>query len=291
MKLKLKVVIIVLAVLIAGIGSIRIVEYFTKDEGSGLVVVPVRVSEIKESFIEDILVYQGVISPVSVEMVSFKSSARLGAFNGEVGDLIQAGEALVELDLTELALAYDASDKQFRAAEAEYNRALTGARPEDIALAVISADKASTAVNYLEDQASDIQALYDEGFISQAELEGMALELNLAKSDLALALKTLEKANNGSQEEVVEAAKAQMSLASINKEVQQSLLEDASYIPSNPRIIGDQMYEIGELVPAGYPVAIVRSLEQSVVIGVSRKDLDIITTGQKVKINFSGQSY
>lgn len=289
--MKLKVIIIVLAVLIAGIGSIRVVQYYIKDEGAGVVVVPVKVAEINEKCIEDVLVYQGTISPVSVENISFKSSARLGIFNGEVGDELQSGQVLAELELAELSLAYEASDKQFSVAEAEYNRALTGARPEDIALASISADKASAAVKYLEAQALDIKTLFDGGFISQSELEGMELELSLAKSDLALAIKTLEKANNGSQVEIVEAAKAGMSLASINKELQQSLLDDASYVLDAPRIIVDQLYEIGELVPAGYPVAIVRSLEQSVVIGVSRKDLDIISTGQKVKINFSGKSY
>ncbi len=140
------------------------------------------------------------------------------------------------------------------------------------------------------DQVSDVVALYEEGgVVSESELEGLKLELTLAQSDYALAEQNYQKALNGAEVEIVQAAQAQLALALTNREVQQMMLEDAVHILDEPKVIVDKLYEPGELVSAGYPVAIVRSIDQSVTVGVTRKDIVNIDVGGRVHVNLFDQ--
>lgn len=284
--MRMKIGLVVIAVMIIVAGSFRIIVHLNKeDDVNKVVVTPVAVDVIEATEIEDVLAYDGRIMPLSIERISFKSTARLESFGGEVGQTLDAGVTLASLELDDLHMAKEAAENQLIAATADYNRANKGTRAEDLSLAALSVDKANNAVDYLTNRYEDILTLQAEGVVSQAEAEGLKLELDLAQSDYALAKKTYEKALNGAEEEMVEAAKAQVALADTNLQVQTSMLEDAVYVLEASKVIVDQLYEPGELVPAGYPVAIVRSVEQSVTIGVTRKDLNRITIGQNVHVN------
>lgn len=288
MKMKWLIIVILLAVI--GIGGFKVYSQLTKEVPvNEEISTPVTVLDIKEVSIQEELVYQGRVAPNSIEKISFKSSARLESFTGEVGDLIEADTVLAVLDTSDLDLALDAANNQLSAANSEYQRAIKGARPEDIELASISVDKANEAVDYLVEQVANVTILYEEGIVSKSEYDGVVLELDLAKSDLNLAQQTYEKATNGTESELISAAKAQVGLAEVNKEVQLSMIEDTTYILSEPQILIEKLYEPGELVPAGYPVAVLRSIDQGVVIGVTNKDLDQVYIGQKVNITSSNK--
>jgi len=283
MKIKWLIIVILLAVI--GLGGIKVYNQLTKEISvKEEISSPVKIVKIEEVSLQEELVYQGRVAPNTIEKISFKSSARLESFTGEVGDLLEADTLLAVLDTSDLQLALDAADNQLSAATAQYQKAIKGARPEDIELASISVTKASEAVNFLINQVANIKVLFDEGIVSKSELDGAILELDLAQSDLNLANKNYEKATNGTESELISAAKSQVELAKTNREVQVSMIEDTTYIVKEPRILIEKLYELGELVPAGYPVAILRSVEQGVVIGVTGKDLTQVYLGQKVNI-------
>lgn len=284
MKMKWLIVVILLAVI--GFGGMKVYQEVTKEvPAKEEVATPVKVVTIEEVTIQDELVYQGRVAPNVIEKISFKSSARLESFNGEVGEQVEADTLLAVLDTSDLQLALDAAENQVNAASAEYQRAIKGARPEDIELASISVTKALEAVEYLTTQVANVTILFDEGIVSKSELDGATLELDLAKSDLDLAQKNYEKATNGTENELIVAAKSQVELAKTNREVQVSMIDDTTYVVTEPRVIIEQLYEPGELVPAGYPVAVLRSVEQGVVIGVTNKDLDRVYIDQQVVIS------
>lgn len=283
--MKLKIVTVVLIITVLALGGYRLAVYMNKDSGTtNDVTTPVRVVEIREETMDDVLDYQGRIAPVSMGKISFKSTGRLAEINGQIGDVIEIGAVLAKLDTSDLQHALDAAESQQMAAKANYERVLKGARAEDVSLASISVQKASKAVDYLKNKVTDIIALYEEGVVSLSELEGIELELTLAESDRALAQKNYDKARGGAEAEVIEVALAQYELAVINKATQLSLMEDATYTLKAPSILILKLYEPGELVPAGYPVAVLRSIEQKVIIGVAGKDLNQVKIGQAVTI-------
>lgn len=288
--MRMKIMTLILIILALGVGGYRLYEQMIKDDGpQAMSSTPVSVKIIEEKMVEDVLSYEGRVAPTVVETVSFKSSARLAAFNGEVGERLDAGDILAELDKSDLTLALEAAASQFVAATAGYEQALKGASSEDVTMASLSTSKAQEAVNYLTEFVADGTALFEEGIVSQAELDGIQLELALAEADLALAKTNYQKASGGAEPEIIKAAKAQADMAATNEMAQQSMMDDGTYVLKEQRVIVKQMFEPGELVPAGYPVAVLRSKEQMVVVGVSGDDLDQIYIGQKVHVLSDGK--
>jgi HlyD family secretion protein len=289
MKMKLVVIVVLLGII--GIGGYKTYEILQKEESTKEeVAVPVTLLTIDVIEVEENLIYEGRVAPKLLEKISFKSTARLSMFNGEVGQTIESGTVLVALDQGDLQLALDAAESQLKAASAEYQRANKGARNEDIELANLNVEKATVAVSYLTKKVIDLKTLVDEGLATQNDLDGLTLELDLARKDQELAQKNYEKALKGTESELIRAAKAQVELAETNKSAKVLMIEDATYTLSENRILVERFYEAGELVPAGYPVAIVRSESLSVNLGVTVKDLEKVYVGQKVRIDSTNSS-
>ncbi len=287
--MKMKWIVILILLVVSSLGGYRLWDVLTEDVGQvNLVSIPVEIVTVEEEMYTNTLDYQGRVMPERLTKVSFKSGGRLATFVGEVGQELPRDYLLATLDSSDLESALESAKLQYAAAEADYDRAIKGAREEDISLALISRNKARDAVDYLKTRVADVQALFSEGIVSASELDGLELEYNLAVNDLALAQKNYEKALNGTEEEMITAAQAQKNLAQINVEAQQRLFEDASYSTKGPEVLIQKLYEVGELIPAGYPVAILRSIEQKVTLGVSSKDLDLIQLGQSVVIDKDG---
>ncbi len=281
--MKIKIIIAVVVIAILGFTGLKVFDVINKDYVPEVkVAIPIQIVKIKESELGEKLTYQGRITPETIEIISFKSNARLAEFNGVIGEVVKEGTLLAGLDISDMELSLEAADNQVYAASANYNRASKGARAEDIELASINVSKANEAVEYLTNQVTKITTLFNEGIVSKSELDKIILELELASKDHDLAIKNFEKASNGTEIEVIQAAEAQLALARINREAMQSLIDDASYSMKADYILLDQMYEVGELVPAGYPIAIIRSIEETVVVGVSSRDLKNVYKNQQV---------
>lgn len=288
--MKMKVMTLILILLALSLGGYRLYEQMTKDnEIESMISTPVGVATIESTMVEKVLSYQGRIAPTVTETVSFKTSARLATFNGHVGALLEAGTVLAELDKSDLLLALEAATNQVIGATAEVDRALKGASDEDVTMASISAAKAQEAVDYLSGLAADGITLFEEGIVSQSELDRIELDLALAERDVDLAKTNYQKASGGAEPELIRAAQAQAALATTNEEAQQALMDDATYVLKDQRVLVKQMFEPGELVPAGYPVAVLRSIQQMVVVGVSGDELNQISIGQKVHIIAHGE--
>lgn len=287
--MKMKFMVWAVLILILGLGSYKTYVYMTREEEiKEEVAVPVTVQKIEKSSFEDVISYEGVISPDRIEKISFKSTARLSEFNGTVGETIEQGTLLAALDQGDLQLALDAADSQLAAAKADLQRASKGAGSEDIQLATLNVDKASMSVDYFTKKVDELNSLVENGLASQNDLDGMKLQLDLAVKDKAMAQATLEKALKGADSEIIKAAGAQVNLAETNVEAKTMLIEDASYIVPEPMILVQRLYELGELVPAGYPVAVLRSEGVNVIVGVTSKDLKQIYVGQIAHLSSEG---
>lgn len=287
--MKMKWIVFVVLILMVGLGSYKTYVYLTREEEiKEEVAVPVTVQTIEMSSYEDVLSYEGVISPDRIEKISFKSTARLAEFNGAVGETIEQGALLAALDKADLQLALDAADSQLAAAKADFQRASKGAAAEDIQLATLNIDKATASVDYFSQKVEELIVLVENGLAAQNDLDGMQLQLDLAVKDKAMAETTLEKALKGADSEIIKAAGAQVNLAQTNVEAKTMLIEDATYMMPEPMILLQRLYELGELVPAGYPVAILRSEGVNVIIGVTGKDLKQIYAGQKAHLSAEG---
>lgn len=288
--MKMKIIIGIVLLIIISLSGYRIWTMMNEEEGAAVLIsTPVEIVEVQQEAYTNTLKYEGRVAPESLKKISFKSGGRIGNFTGEVGEILKEGSTLVSLDTSDLQASLDGAMLQLSAAQAEYERAVKGARREDIELARINRDKAKSAVDYLKTRVDDVTSLFNEGAVSASELDGLTLEYDLAVNDLALAQQTYEKAINGTEDELIAAAEAQLNLAQVNVDVSKRLLEDGAYVLKEDMVLVQKLYEEGELVPTGYPVAVLRSLVQKVTLGVTAGDLDHVYIGQEAQVRLDGQ--
>lgn len=251
---------------------------------------PVKTIEVKTESLPVSLEYEGITGGSEVRKLSFKSTAKIAKIYVKKGQYIKKGDPLVELDKTDLMIALEAAKYQMDAAEAQYNKAVNGAQQEDIAKAEIAVKNAEDNLNYLKDLYEKNLQLFEEGLVSQQDLNNLKLQLDNAQSSLNLANQNLQQIKNGTRQEDIEALLAQLNMAKTDYSAKQNLVQDASLIADMNGYVVDVLGKEGELWPAGNPVILIRSENQVVSVGLTEHDITKINVGTKALVEISGQT-
>ncbi len=246
--------------------------------------IPVDTLKVESKIIDEYYNYQGLVTTSTPLKISFKSSARLEYLGGEKGDLIKAGTEFVKLDTSDLEIALKSSQDKYNQASAAYQTVVDGAKSQDISMLENEVAKAKENVDYLEKLYNDTKQLFDSGYASQNEFDNVTTKLDVAKKDYNSATQNLAKAKAGATDSEKSAAYAGVEAAKTGISANQRLIEDAVYTTDKDKIVVDTMFREGELVPAGYVVAILRDVKEEVIIGVTLKSLDNFKIGTKVRI-------
>lgn len=245
---------------------------------------PVKTLEIAEQTSPSVLSYSGIVSPGELKELSFKSSGRIGKIHVEKGQSIKKGDVLAELEDQDLRFALAAAEGQMEAARSAYEKALNGATAEEIKNAELNEKKARDAYTYALNNYKRAEALYTGGAISKNELEKAKLEADVRESELQQAKEALSQVKNGARSEDEKALLNQLKQAQADYEYKAGLVKDAVMTSDVDGYVVDILYERGELAPAGYPVAVVRTGEIVVNVGLSEKDAAAVKPGAKARI-------
>ncbi len=236
----------------------------------------VRVSVVENTVEDKFITYLGAVQTSSIEKISFKSSARLAELNAQAGDVLPAGTDFIKLDTSDLELELAASKGALSSAQSQYNQVQNGAKVQDISMLKNQLAKAEEQLAYLEKLHNDTSVLFDSGYASKKDLDDIVVRLNIARNDVSSAKANLEKAELGASNEDLGMASSQVAMARVGVEGKESLINDATYTTKDEKVVVDTMFKVGELVPAGYVVAVVRDVGKTLLIGVTSDDLDKI---------------
>ncbi len=186
--------------------------------------------------------------------VSAKVTARISKLLVHEGDRVKAGQPVFELDSPEVRAKEQQAHGALDAATAKADKADAGSRHEEIQTAealwrssVASAELASSTYRRLD-------KLYEEGVVTRQkrdEARAKASEsAGIANANRALYDMTLA----GTREQDKAAADAQVREAKgALAEVNAARVEVVGFAPQAGEI-SKRMFDVGELVPAGYPV-------------------------------------
>ncbi|MHB1393189.1 MAG: efflux RND transporter periplasmic adaptor subunit [Clostridia bacterium] len=246
---------------------------------------PVRTIEVKEQASPVILNYAGIVGSSELKKLAFKSAGKIGKIQFEEGQRLKKGDVLVELELQDLQYALNAAKGQMGAAQSVYEKALNGAVPEELRNAELNVKKVQDAYDYVLSSYKRVEALYNSGAVSKNELEKAKLESDVKESELKQAKELLNQSKNGARSEDKKALLNQLEQAKADYEYKASLVQDAVMISEGEGYVVDVLYEKGELVPAGYPVVVVRSEGLAVNVGLSEIDFDRVMLGTKAKVS------
>jgi multidrug efflux pump subunit AcrA (membrane-fusion protein) len=250
---------------------------------------PVRVLTVQEEKRSIDLEYTGIVGVEELKKLAFKSGGKIKKLFVKPGDKIEVGQALIQLDTTDLEYAISGARGQMDAAKAQYDKAITGAAPEELRQIEANVKKAQDSYNFAKDNYEKLQVLLQEGAISQNDLDKVKLEFDIRESDLKTAKEIEKQAKNGARVEDKTAAKGQWGQAQADYNYKMSLLKDATIESDSSGYVVDVLYEEGELIASGYPVLVIRNDNQIVKVGLSSKDFEKVTIGAKAKIRTDGR--
>jgi len=186
--------------------------------------------------------------------VAAKITARLAELKVREGDRVTAGQVLFVLDSPEVAAKEQQAQGALEAARAVADKADQGARSEDIRAAQANWNRAEAGATLADATYQRVQNLYNEGVMTRQKRDEALAQARSSRELSNAARAQYDQALAGARDQDKRAAQGQV------RQAQGAVAEvDAARDEINGRApmageINKRMSDIGELVPAGYPV-------------------------------------
>ncbi len=219
------------------------------------------------------LIIQGNIKTEETDLNS-KIAGNIDQILVEEGQEVKKGDTLIVISSETIEAKKQQAEAATAAAEAQYNKALNGARSQEVA-------QAKAAYDLAEKTYQRIKKLYDQEAISANTYDQAFAQYTAAKE-------TYEMAEQGAREEDKAAAEALVEQAKAATEEVQTYLDDTVIkAPMDGTVTALNVNE-GELVSSGMPLATLTSNKKPYVeINVKETDLGQVHLDGEVKVTIA----
>ena len=199
------------------------------------------------------IVLQGRIEAKEIYL-SAKIPTRIQTFDVKEGASVKKGQLLATLESPEIMAKINQALAAQEAAIAQKDKAVNGARVEEIKAAKSTFEKATAAADVMNKTYKRIDNLFNDGLISQQQKDEAFAKKQAALSDQIAAQNMYQMAMNGARKEDIAAAKALVKRADgALSEVENYSNERNIVSPIDAEVL-NFLPEEGELIAAGYPV-------------------------------------
>jgi HlyD family secretion protein len=186
--------------------------------------------------------------------VSAKISARVAELKVHEGDRVQAGQVLFVLDSPEVAAKEEQAHGALEAARAVADKADEGARSEDIRAAGANWKRAEAGATLAETTYRRVETLYGEGVMTRQKRDEALAQARSSRELANAARAQYDEALAGAREQDKRAAQAQVRQARGAVDEVNAARDEVHGRAPLAGEINKRMADVGELVPAGYPV-------------------------------------
>lgn len=167
----------------------------------------------------------GTIEATSVDLTA-RTSGTIKKIYVEEGDSVKKGQLVAELSRSDLVAQRERDAMALLKAERQLADLLSGAREQEKEEALANVEVARLNLKKAEDELARRELLFEEGGISEEELERYRLQRELAAHQLQAAEARLSLLEAGSRPEVVAAARAEVARCQAVLKASEALLED-----------------------------------------------------------------
>lgn len=250
----------------------------------------VVVAAVKKEQAETVSELSGTLEPLEEAVVSFEVGGQLVEMAKNEGDKVKAGDVLARLNAQDYSLQVASSDAAVQQSAANLSKVNNGAREQEIAQARLLVEKATVALQKMQDDFKRIEQLYQQKAISQSEFETAQNGLTLAQKDLQNAQQAYSLVTQGARPEDKELSRATYNQAVIAKQVAASTLAKTQLrSPINGTIIA-KLTSAGNLVGSGTPVYKVGNIDTlKVVLPVPDREISVWKEGETISLDLYGQ--
>lgn len=250
---------------------------------------PVAVAEAYTGSLTGSNLLTGVTKASSDVQVIPKSVGELKEVRVSVGDTVQAGQILGTIDSSDLQLAVKADEKMLEQARNGLTRAKNGKTQVEINVenAKIAQQQVERQIEEAEKNLERMEILFEEGLISEKELEDVKLglfnlekQLEQAKLNVQVAESNMRDLDSNIKDAEIGVEQASIALQSSKKRLEDTLIK----APVSG-VIASIEADIGEMVSNQAPFARIVSVDTiEVDVKVTAEQLMLFERGDEVKV-------
>lgn len=175
------------------------------------------------------------------------------------GSVVQQGDLLLQLDSRKAGTKVAIADAQWQQARSYLLRLTNGERPEDIASAQASVQRANAAKVQADKTYQRTYRLKQQQLVSQSELDQAIANRDRAEAELHVADENLSKLLVGVRQEDIQQAMAAMDAAAANLQLAQQTLAELSIVATRNGRLDSLPFNVGERVPNNAVVAVIQA--------------------------------
>lgn len=218
--------------------------------------VTVRVELPRIGTIERVLSTSGTLTAGSTINITSKISGRIEKIPVREGYAVAGGELLVQIDEQTPRLQLEQAYAAWQAAQAQYEKALKGPRPEELENARALYEKAEKDLTTSEENFARSEQLYDSGAIPKAQFEQVESTLRGARTELENAARSLRMLEEGATPEEKRMAQAQAEAAKAGYELARLQLENTRIRAPETAVVARVLQDEGNIVGTSTPILI-----------------------------------
>ncbi len=193
--------------------------------------------------------------------ISGKVPGRIEEFRGTEGQKVKKGDTLVIIDSPEIRAKMAEAKAAKTAAEAQKNKAMNGARREQITGAYEMWQKALVGEDVMRKSYERMVKLHDEKVVSDQKFDEVEAQYHAAVATAKAAKSQYDMAVKGARQEDKDAAVALVERASAAVELVNSYRDEIRLTSPSDGIIADIYPKVGELVGQGSPIMTIQDLD------------------------------
>ena len=205
--------------------------------------------------------------------VSSKVPGRILEFRVKEGHTVQAGDTLAILEAPDIAAKMEQARAAEAAAQAQNEKAIKGARQEQIQAAYEMWQKAQAGVDIAEKSYKRVKNLFEQGVMPAQKLDEVTAQRNAAIATEKAAKAQYTMAKNGAEREDKMAAAALVERAKGAVAEVESYVKETFLIAQAAGEVSEIFPKVGELVGTGAPIMNIAILKDMWVTFNVREDL------------------
>ena len=205
--------------------------------------------------------------------VSSKVPGRILEFRVKEGQQVKAGDTLAILEAPDVQAKLEQAQAAQAAAQAQNEKALKGARQEQIQAAYEMWQKAKAGLTIAEKSYKRVKNLYDQGVMSAQKLDEVTAQRDAAVATEKAAHAQYQMARNGAEREDKEAAAALVNRAKGAVAEVESYIRETVLVAQTAGEVSEIFPKVGELVGTGAPIMNVAVMEDMWLTFNIREDL------------------
>ena len=194
--------------------------------------------------------------------VSGKVPGRIEEFRAQEGTQVHKGDTLVIIDSPEIRSKIREANAARAAATAQKDKAMHGARKEQITGAYELWQKAMVGEEVMRKSFERIQRLHDEKVVSDQKYDEVAAQYQAAQATTRAAKSQYDMAVNGARQEDKDAAVALVERANAAVELVNAYMDEIRLTSPSDGIVADIYPKVGELVGQGAPIMTIQDLDE-----------------------------